>query len=579
MHWLVPVGGRRRPAVVFGLLAATVGTVALLGDWTSAAALAVLLPVGLALLALTELPWGGPLAFAVAAAGAVLATRPEVTMSGVAVVVASALIVGPPVTRLAAALLPLLQRGSRSPGDGRPPGARPRGDARPPGARPPGARPRGDAWPPGHAWVLWVIGVAAGLVCVIWPSTTGYATGAFLTVAGLLVAAAPGWWRAGAAAAVVVLLAAGLVAQRTDPHPGAFYAAPKDRPAGHGVLLRGEPLTQGLPAGANAWRILYTTTREDGSATVASAVVVAASTAPAGPRPVVVWAHGATGIVPGCAPSLGADPVGAGSIPDITAALAAGWVVIAPDYPGLGTSGPHPFLIGIGAAPSLLDSVLAARRLGGLTLGGQTLVWGHSQGGNAALWSGIIAPSYAPAAGLAGVAALAPGTGLPQLAELWGDGIYAAYLIEAYSETYPDVRFDSYVRAAARAPVRELAGRCLDDPKVYLSGLSWLLGGRAIWSAAPGTGAFGDRLRQNVPAHPIGVPVLIGQGAADTTVPATVQDAYVRQECATGTRVDYRTYPGRDHVGIFTGDSPLLPELMQWSRDRLAGAPAHTTCG
>jgi dienelactone hydrolase len=342
------------------------------------------------------------------------------------------------------------------------------------------------------------------------------------------------------------------------------------------VLVRSEPLTKGLPAGAHAWRILYTTTREDGSATVASAVVVvAASAAPAGPRPVVVWAHGATGITPGCAPSLGPDPVGVDSIPDVAQALAAGWVVIAPDYSGLGTSGPHPFLIGLGEARSLLDAVLAAGGLGGLALGGKTLVWGHSQGGNAALWSGIIAPSYAPAAGLAGVAALAPGSGLPELAELWGDGVYAAYLIEAYSETYPDIHFDSYVRATARVPVRELAGRCLDD----LSGLSRLLGGRSIWSAPPGTGPFGDRLRQNVPDRPIGVPVLIGQGAADTTVPATVQDAYVRMECATGTRVDYRTYPGRDHVGIFTGDSPLLPELMQWSRDRFTGKQAHTTCG
>jgi len=295
---------------------------------------------------------------------------------------------------------------------------------------------------------------------------------------------------------------------------------------------------------------------------------------------VVVWAHGASGIAPGCAPSLGSDPVGTDAIPDVAAALAAGWVVIAPDYPGLGTRGPHPFLIGNPAARSLLDAVLAAGGLGGdLTLGGPTLIWGHSQGGNAALWSGIIAPSYAPAANLAGVAALAPGSGLPDLAKLWGDGIYAAYLIEAYSETYPDVHFDSYVRATARVPVRELAGRCLDAPKPYLSGLSLLLGGRSIWSAAPDTGAFGDRLRQNVPAHPIGVPVLIGQGAADTTVPATVQDAYVRQECATGTRVDYRTYPGRDHVGIFDGESPLLPDLMQWSRDRLAGAAAHTTYG
>jgi acetyl esterase/lipase len=307
---------------------------------------------------------------------------------------------------------------------------------------------------------------------------------------------------------------------------------------------------------------------------VASAVVVAATSAPAGPHPVVVWAHGATGIARDCAPSLGADPVGAGSIPDIAAALAAGWVVIAPDYPAQ----PHPFLVGAGEAHSVLDAVLAARGLATLTLAATTLVWGHSQGGNAALWTGILAPSYAPAVELAGVAALAPGTGLPALAAYWGDDVNAAYLIEAYSETYPDVRFDSYVRASERVPVRELADRCLADPKLYLSGLTSLLHGRSIWSAGPDTGALGRRLRQNVPAGPISVPVLIGQGGRDSTVPVTVQNAYVEQECATGTRVDYRTYPGLEHVGILVGNSPLLPDLMQWSRDRLAGAPARSTC-
>ena len=33
---------------------------------------------------------------------------------------------------------------------------------------------------------------------------------------------------------IAVLLAGGLVVQGTDPHPGAFYAAPKGLPAGHG---------------------------------------------------------------------------------------------------------------------------------------------------------------------------------------------------------------------------------------------------------------------------------------------------------------------------------------------------------
>src|SRR5262249_13470169 len=147
-------------------------------------------------------------------------------------------------------------------------------------------------------------------------------------------------------------------------------------------------------------------------------------------------------------------------------------------YTGLGTPGPHPFLIGQGEARSVLDAVRAARQLSAVTLGPKTVVWGHSQGGNAALWTGILAPSYAPDAGVTGVAALAPGSNLPVLAQVWGSGsgaVFGAYLIEAYSETYPDVRFREYVRAAAQIPVRELANRCLFESKVYLSGTASLL--------------------------------------------------------------------------------------------------------
>ncbi|HKT01212.1 MAG TPA: lipase family protein, partial [Rugosimonospora sp.] len=259
-------------------------------------------------------------------------------------------------------------------------------------------------------------------------------------------------------------------------------------------------------------------------------------------------------------------------------ALARGWVVVATDYTGLGTPGPHPFLIGQGEARSVLDAVRAARQLPGLTLADRTLVWGHSQGGNAALWAGIIAPTYAPDAGLLGVAALAPGSDLVPLARDWGSGVFAAYLIQAYSQTYPDVHLDRYVGTAARIPVHELAGRCLADPKFVMSGLTALLFGRSIWATDPGTGPAGARLRENTPTGPIGVPVLVAQGLADTTVPAAVQAGYVRDRCGAGARVDYRTYSGRDHVGLIAPGSPLIPDLLQWSQDRLDGAPDRSTC-
>jgi hypothetical protein len=69
------------------------------------------------------------------------------------------------------------------------------------------------------------------------------------------------------------------------------------------MLLRSEPFTRTVLDGACAWRILSTTTREDGTPAVASALVVAATDLPAGPRPVIAWTHGTTGIAEQCAAS------------------------------------------------------------------------------------------------------------------------------------------------------------------------------------------------------------------------------------------------------------------------------------
>ncbi|MFI6079063.1 lipase family protein [Actinoplanes sp. NPDC051343] len=418
-----------------------------------------------------------------------------------------------------------------------------------------------------------VAALVAVVVALVRPGGAAVIAGLAVLFGGVLVLRR-NWLRATTAAAGVLILAGALVMQASHPRPDAFYTAPAHPPGGHGVLVRSEPFTRNVPGGAQAWRILYTTTRGDGAEIVASAIVVAAAQAPATPRPVVVWAHGATGIAPDCAPSLQPDPVGGGAVPDEAAALAAGWIVIAPDYPGLGTSGPHPFLIGQGEARSLLDAALATRHLGALEASPQTLVWGHSQGGNAALWAGIIAPAYAPTVDLEGVAALAPGTEVPQLADHWRGEALSAYLVEAYSAAYPDVRFDAYVHRGSRVAVHEQAARCLADPKIDLAVLS-LLRGPDIWAADPDSGAFGRRLRENVPDRAISVPVLIGQGQADTTVPVTTQNDYVRQECATGTKVDYRTFPALDHVGVLSGDSP---DLIGWSRDRLDGKPPVSTC-
>src|SRR6185369_2138083 len=104
---------------------------------------------------------------------------------------------------------------------------------------------------------------------------------------------------------LAVIVAAGIAALWTASRPAqpdAFYDPPA-QPGDPGALLRSEPYTKDLPAGARGWRILYTTNRGNSPA-VASAVVVTSTQTTTAARPVIAWAHGTTGIASGCAPSL-----------------------------------------------------------------------------------------------------------------------------------------------------------------------------------------------------------------------------------------------------------------------------------
>jgi uncharacterized membrane protein HdeD (DUF308 family)/alpha-beta hydrolase superfamily lysophospholipase len=386
------------------------------------------------------------------------------------------------------------------------------------------------------------------------------------------------------AAALVIALAVAAVSSQLrqgEPVVDDFYAAPSQVPEQPGSLLRSETFERGIPNGAIAWRILYTTTRDENMPAVASALVVAPANGSDEPREVIAWAHGTTGIDETCAPSAAEDPFGSGAFFALDRVLEQGWVLVATDYVGLGTEGSHPYLIGEGQASSVLDAVRAARQLDDLALSERTVVWGHSQGGNAALWTGIREADYAPDVGVVGVAALAPASDLVALAAgletLPGGSIFATYMLDAYAATYEDVRVDDYVEPGARVTFDELAGRCLAEPAVFPSVLTSLSLGWSSFTTELSQGALGERLVQNTPSAEIRAPLLIGQGEADPLVLPEVQAAFVQARCEAGQLVDFRTYPDRDHVGVVSADSPLIPALVDWTRDRFDGlAPAET---
>ena len=259
-----------------------------------------------------------------------------------------------------------------------------------------------------------------------------------------------------------------------------------------------------------------------------------------------------------------------------------GWTLEASDYIEFGTDGPHPYLIGEGEGRSVLDAVRAARALEELELADRAIVWGHSQGGHAALWTGILAPTYAPEVNVEAVAALAPASDLIGLLEgvetLPGGSVFATYTLQAYADCYDDVSLGDDVRPGARVSFDEISRRCLAEPAVFTSILTSLTTDWSTYFDDLTTGALATRIEQNTPSGPIEADLVIAQDESDPLVLPEVQERYVRARCDGGGELEYRTYPDRDHGGVVAADSPLLPELIDWTRDRLDGIPPTNNC-
>lgn len=453
---------------------------------------------------------------------------------------------------------------------------------------------------------LGLASVVFGVLALLWPDITllvvAVVFGARLIGAGALLAWHALWparmqepkqqspwrrWSRTVAAVVVLVLAVGAaglsyVLRQPAGVVDEFYAAPRTVPDEPGELIRAEPFTREVPEGATAWRMLYTTTHGDGSPAIASGLVVV----PDGvsEAPVIAWTHGTTGFAQHCAPSLLAEPFESGALFILPEILQQGWALVATDYIGLGTVGPHPYMIGQDSARAALDAVRAARQLEGASLGDKTTAWGHSQGGGAALWVGAVAAEYAPDVPLSGVAALAPAANLPAfvetLAVMLGGSIFASYVAASFTGLYDDVHWDDYVRPGASAFVRSASQRCLNDPGTAVTVLNELAHTRDpdLYSADPTTGAFGQRLVENIPPATISAPLLLAQGEADAIISSDGQASYVGGLCEAGQQVDYRTYAGLGHVDLVAAESVLVPELVSWTQDRLDGGPVTDTC-
>lgn len=378
-----------------------------------------------------------------------------------------------------------------------------------------------------------------------------------------------------AVAGIAALAGRAWIAKEWGHRPlDAFYEPPFDLPPGAaavpGAIVRIEQLP-GAPEGVLAWRVVHLYTDRQGHLQPVSAVLaVPDAPAPAGGWPLATLAHGTIGLNRESAPSTAPlnpwipphwlPPHIPGQALSGFEAIAlpflrAGFAVAASDYPGLGVDGLTNYLIGRTEATAVLDAVRAFRQSGVAPLSGVTVIWGHSQGGHAALFALQEAAGYAPELDVRGGVVLAPAAEPVALFE----SIYQAnapgaltglalMVAASYARNYPGLDLAQLVAPDALEMV----------PVIFQSGVMTLV--KAFRERRPQdvflvdlatVPAFLEIARENTPRiGPLPGEVLLLQGLADQVITPSTNVDFAQQLKEAGVSLTFVPESGLDHLGI-----------------------------
>ncbi len=355
-----------------------------------------------------------------------------------------------------------------------------------------------------------------------------------------------------------------------------FYKPPKHLPKRHGTLIWARK-ARGIVRLADAKYtklVLYSSRTPQGAKdAISGSVSVPKGKPPKGGWPVITWSHGTTGVADICAPSRdGLDPsanTGESYInPELNEWLRAGYAVLRTDYEGLGTPGPHPYLIGTSEGRSVLDIVQAARQLDS-KISKRYLIAGHSQGGQSALFAAGLAGTWQPKLKLRGTVAFAPASHIvnqvPLLSVFKTPGsltALATMILNGATTQSSAIDVNQIISDEALQFYPLLQSQCLSR-----LGQSDELGGippSHLLRPAADLSALNPVLAAMNPAVTTAAPILIPQGGSDTTVFPNFTSQLKDELVGLGDQVTYKTYPGIDHVGVVTaGEADALAFFEQ----------------
>ena len=253
--------------------------------------------------------------------------------------------------------------------------------------------------------------------------------------------------------------------------------------------------------------------------------------------------------------------------------LARGWVVTASDYQGEGTPGLLPYLVGVVAARNTIDIVRAAGHLGAAHASKEYVVWGHSEGGQTAMFSLAIGNSYAPDLHLMGVVAGAPPSQFQDIYVFLKTSPYRYYLFmagagfnAAYGNTAAPLSEVITDKGITLLPV--LTKGCSDYIQKHTQGYSLADLVKADPFTVP---AWKKLLVANDPGSlttGTSTPLLMIQGGSDEQIPVVTTQILMTHDCSLGQDVERWVYPGQSHAGVIPVSGN---DMITWINDRFTG--------
>ncbi|WJZ01026.1 putative inactive lipase [Corynebacterium hansenii] len=324
-----------------------------------------------------------------------------------------------------------------------------------------------------------------------------------------------------------------------------------------GTVITQMDLAVESPSVKTARRIVYASRGVHGRPNVVSGSVLepTAKWTGDGPRPLLIIAPGTQGAADNCAPSMTMH-FGTSPPPPARHFLDLGWAVAITDYEGLGTPGPHTYLVREAQGHAVLDVARAAERLlgggGGAEPGRETpiAVFGFSQGGAASAAAAELAAEHAPELNIRAVYAGGVPADLPSTAaEIDGSPLSGAmgYAINGLMAAYPEIRgdVDAMLDADGQRFLSETATQCVGATLALWGrkkSADLTVDGRSF-AAHLGSGA-GPRLREAVDEQKLGttaprMPVFVTHNIKDDVIPVAGARRLVRDWCDAGANVTY----------------------------------------